>query len=173
MPDTHKEIERKYLILMPDPSVLSPENGAVRYEIEQIYLASDNGVNRRIRRRTHETKTVCTYTEKVRISDLVRLETEHEIPLSDYEERKKEADPARLPLEKTRYVIPYNGHFCEIDLFPFWKDHALLEIECRDEKDAGALLPPPWLAVVRDVTSEPGYTSHALSRPDAPTRREP
>ena len=172
MPDTHKEIERKYLISMPDPSVFAPENGAARYEIEQIYLTSDDKTNRRIRCRKSGGATECTYTEKVRVSALVRLETEGEISLSAYEEKKKEADPACLPLQKIRYAIPYGGHLCEIDVFPFWKHCALLEIECESEEDAARLTLPPWVTLLREVTQDPDYTSHALSYPDAPARRE-
>lgn len=172
MPDTHKEIERKYLISMPDPSVFFPENGAVRYDIEQIYLTSDDRINRRIRCRKGGGMTRCTYTEKVRISALVRLETEGEISLSAYEEKKKEADPACLPLEKIRYVIPYGGHLCEIDVFPFWQHCALLEIECESEEEAARLTLPPWVTLLREVTQDPDYTSHALACPDAAARRE-
>jgi len=172
MPDTHKEIERKYLIKMPDPSVFSPENGAVRYEIEQIYLLSDDKTNRRIRCRKCGDVIKCTYTEKVRISALVRMETEGEISMAAYEEKKKEADPVCLPLAKIRYAIPYGEHLCEIDVFPFWKDRALLEIECESEEAAARLTLPPWVTLLRDVTEDPDYTSHALSRPDDPARRE-
>ena len=46
----HYEIERKYLIEMPEETFLREQNGCEIWEIEQIYLLSEPDVTRRIRR---------------------------------------------------------------------------------------------------------------------------
>ena len=172
MPDAQKEIERKYLIIRPDPSYLNMQEGAKRYEIEQIYLHSDKKVSRRIRQKTDGTHTVCTYTEKVRISPLVRLEDERTVTKEAYARLREQADPACEVLHKVRYVIPHEGRQCEIDLFPFWEKQAILEIECESEEAAAHLTLPAFVRLIRDVTDEPDYTSHSLAHPSCRARRE-
>ena len=59
------------------------------------------------------------------------------------------------------------GGFCyEIDVYPEWTDRAVLEIELEREDQAVVL--PDWVSVLREVTEDPRYTNHALSRRDQP-----
>ena len=58
------EIERKYIIKMPDFSLLESQEGYTKSDILQIYLSSENGETHRIRRRTYADKTICTETKK-------------------------------------------------------------------------------------------------------------
>ena len=76
------EIERKYLIRMPDASLLLALPCS---EIEQIYILSPEGGRERIRRRVFADRVVCTHTVKRRVSDLSRIEIEEEKPACDTE----------------------------------------------------------------------------------------
>ena len=153
------EIERKYLIAMPDAAFLS---GLSSSSIEQIYLLSEDGMNARIRRRSYSDRTVCTHTRKKRISDMSRIEIEHEISEREYEELRQSADPARRVIKKIRYLYPYEGQCFEIDVFPFWTDRALMELELESEGQRINL--PPAIEVIRDVTSDRRYTNSAIAR---------
>ena len=62
---------------------------------------------------------------------------------------------------KCRYCIPYEGHMLEIDVFPFWKSQAYLEVELSDENEAFSL--PPYIKIIRDVTADGRYTNHSLA----------
>ena len=71
-------------------------------------------------------------------------------------------DPDRNVIRKTRYLHEYRNQVFEIDMFPFWEDRALMELELSSEDQA--ILLPPDIAVVRDVTSEKNYTNAAIAR---------
>lgn len=154
------EIERKYLIRMPDPAFLAAH--AAPSQIEQTYLRRPAPqVNARVRKRGREGAWVYTHTQKTRISDLRRIEDEREISEEEYRSLLSRADPERRTIRKTRWVLPYKGQDFEIDVFPFWEDRALLEIELEDETQPVEL--PPELEMIREVTGDGRYTNAALS----------
>lgn len=155
------EIERKYLIRMPDPAFL--EERATPSRIEQTYLKRPAPhVNARVRKRGEEGAWIYTHTQKTRISDLRRIEEEREVSEEEYRQLLRQADPSRNVICKTRWVLPWKGQCFEIDVFPFWEDRALMEIELRDEEQAVEL--PPEIEVIREVTADGRYTNAALSR---------
>ncbi len=159
MNDLHFEIERKYLIRMPDPEWLAREAEAT--EIRQTYLLTAPDCTERVRKRGRAGSYVYTHTIKRKLSDLRRIEDETEIGEKEYEELLRRADPARRPVEKVRWCFTYEGQFFELDVFPFWKDRAYLEIELGDERQQVTL--PPSLRVIREVTDDPRYTNSALA----------
>ena len=50
----------------------------------------------------------------------------------------------------------------EVDLYPNWKDVAMLQIELSDP-DAEVRI-PEGLTVVREVTDNPAYDNHEMAR---------
>ena len=68
MNKSNLEIERKYIIAMPDIEEMQKMESYCKSEILQIYLPSKNDETHRIRRRIYSDKTVCTETVKVRPS---------------------------------------------------------------------------------------------------------
>lgn len=154
------EIERKFLIRYPDLDYL--RQNAESSQIVQTYLLSRKGETARVRKRGREGAWVYTHTVKQRLSDLRRIEREREISEKEYQDLLKSADPARKPIVKTRWCLPYNGKLFEIDVFPFWKDRAYMEIELADEAEPVEL--PPEIRVIREVTGDRRYTNAALAR---------
>lgn len=154
------EIERKFLIRRPTRSYL--EGHASRTEILQTYLLSETGGTDRIRKRWTEEQVQYTHTQKFRISDLRQIEQEQEIDEREYEELLRRADPERRPIRKERWVLEYRGQRFEIDLFPFWKKQAYLELELQDEGQGIDF--PPELEILREVTGDRRYTNRALAR---------
>ena len=122
----HLEIERKYLIRMPKAALLRSLPAS---EIEQIYLQMSDGTRERIRRRDYGDRTVYSHTAKQRLSDLTRIEIEREITAEQYGELLKLADPSRSAIRKKRYLYDYDAQLFEIDVFPFWQDRALMELD--------------------------------------------
>ena len=159
MNELHYEIERKYLIRMPDPAWLAREAEAT--EIRQTYLLTAPNCTERVRRRGRDGRYVYTHTIKRKLSDLRRIEDETEISEKEYEELLLRADPARKPVEKVRWCFWHAGQFFELDVFPFWTDRAYLEIELADESQQVIL--PPGLRIIREVTDDPRYTNAALA----------
>ena len=156
------EIERKYLIRRPDRAEL--ERRAVRrIEIRQVYLIrGEEGENRRVRHSRWKGGEAWYYTEKLKRSDLVRVEREREISPAEAEELLAQADTERRPIEKERWCVPWAGHTLEIDLFPFWEDRAFCEIELQSPEEDVPL--PDWITLLREVTDDPRYTNSALAR---------
>ena len=65
-------------------------------------------------------------------------------------------------MEKTRWCIPFGSHVQEIDLYPFWSDQAVLEVELQSEEEEFLL--PPEIRVIREVTGDPRYLNSSLAR---------
>ena len=153
------EIERKFLISYPDRAKLEALPCCVVREIVQTYLS---GGAARVRKSTGSDGSVYTHTEKRKISELTRIEIEREISAQEYAEYLKAADPAFRPIEKTRLCIPYEGHTFEIDIYPFWQDKAVAEVELKSEDEE--IIFPDWLDIIKEVTFDPSYKNVSLAR---------
>ncbi len=155
------EIERKYLIEYPDINLLEKYADS-KSEIAQTYLKTDNGLTSRVRKRTTDGVTKYIFTEKKRITDVKCIENEREIGSEEYEKLLKLSDPERRTVEKMRYCIPFNGRVVEVDVYPFWNDRAIAEVEMEDENEEVVL--PDFINVIRDVTAEKAYKNYAIAK---------
>lgn len=157
------EIERKYLIRRPAEDWLRSRPGAAAAALEQCYLTARPGWERRIRRAACLlTGTVrCTLTEKTETAGLVRTELEREITPAEYEALLAQALPGLPVLRKVRWAFPYAGRTVEIDLYPFWSEKAILEVELPSPQEVPLL--PPEIIVLREVTDDPGLKNRALA----------
>lgn len=156
------EIERKYLIRMPDEAQLAHMPDCEIWNIVQTYLLDGgDGATRRVRRIKSAGKTHYVYTEKRRLSKLSQTETEREILRSEYDELLHQADPALNVIDKRRYRVPFEGQLLEIDIYSFWQDRATLEIELESEEQQVKL--PVWLSIVRELTGERAYKNRFLA----------
>ena len=155
------EIERKYLIRKPDMTMLD-ELATETWEVTQVYLLTETLCTERVRRVREESGTRYFHTLKRRLSALSCVENEEEITAEAYESYLLRRDPERRAVEKTRWRIPYEAHLLEIDVYPFWQDRAILEIELEDENEPAAI--PSYTAVIREVTDDPSYRNHGIAK---------
>jgi len=153
------EIERKFLISYPDPATLMNLPGCIKLEIVQTYLS---GGTARVRKNVSEKGCTYTHTEKRKISELTRIENERVISEEEYIDYIKTADPAFRPIEKTRLCIPHEGHVFEVDIYPFWRDKAVAEVELKGEDEE--IIFPDWLDIIDEVTFDPAYKNVSLAR---------
>lgn len=161
--DMPLEIERKFLIAYPCEADLLGQNGCSKTEIAQTYLTPGaDGAQRRVRMRGADGHYVYTYTEKVFLSAVRRIEREREIDKEEYEKLLCEADDSMRTLHKFRYCIPHGDVVCEIDVYPGITDWAVLEIELCDEAQEIKL--PIFVKVIREVTGEKQYSNKYLAR---------
>lgn len=159
----HCEIERKYLIRYPDEALLKAQPGCEVWEITQVYLTDgENGQTRRVRRVLCDGRERYYRTFKRRLTALSSEEDEGEITPESYAKYCDERDPKRKPILKTRYRVPYGGHVLEFDVYPFWRDRAIMEIELESEDEAAAI--PDYVRVIRDVTREKAYKNKQLAK---------
>lgn len=157
------EIERRYLISCPDMDWLRSQRGCQAVEIEQAYCEDQDGTDIRLRKRGGSGGYIYFETIK-RGEGARRLEIERRIPQSEYRKLIRQADSAIRWIRKTRYCLVYNGQYLEIDVYPFWKDKAMLEVELLHEDQTVEI--PPEIHVIRDVTGDPAYSNYALSQPE-------
>lgn len=151
------EIERKFLIKYPDLQVL--EKLGTRTEIEQTYLKSENG-SRRVRKASERGIPTYFYCEKQDINSRRRTEEEYLITEDNYINLLKEAQTGTL--KKTRYRVPYLQLSFEIDVYPFWKDRAILEVELSFENEEIQF--PPYITLIGEVTDDFSYRNVSLAK---------
>lgn len=156
------EIERKFLIEYPDIAWLEKLPNCRRVEIVQTYLTSAEGEELRVRRRGEGEHFIYTLTAKRKPVGAKRIEVERRLSRDEYLERLQEADPHRHPIEKTRYCLTYKNQYFEIDIYPFWQDRAIVELELCDERDEIKM--PPELKIIREVTEDAAYKNSALAK---------
>ncbi|SEA95475.1 CYTH domain-containing protein [Pseudobutyrivibrio sp. ACV-2] len=136
------EIERKFLVKeLPDLS---------KYEyvdIEQGYLSTSPVV--RIRKKND--KYILTYKGS---GLMAREEIEAALTKEAYEHLLEKIDG--YPITKRRYMIPFEGHTIELDVFDgHMKDLIMAEVEFESVEAADAFVAPEWFG--EDVTSDRRY----------------
>ena len=156
------EIERKYLIEYPEISALEALPNCEKVEIIQTYLQADHGDEVRIRQRGSRGNYIYFETRKKTISGLKRIEIERRLTKDEYLERLMDADPTRMPIRKDRYCLADGNQYFEIDIYPFWNDQAILEIELSDPEEEIRF--PKMLKVIREVTEEEAYKNASLAK---------
>ncbi|MBE5998312.1 MAG: AAA family ATPase [Lachnospiraceae bacterium] len=155
------EIRRRYLLEYPDPAVLENIPGCHREEIEQVYLRSAPEEEIRIRRRVSESGEMFYLTRKRLAGGKKRLEAEGRLTEREYGQFLSNADPQKRLIRKTRYCLAREGQYFAIDLYPFRKGLALLEVSLREEGEPVQI--PPFVRALRDVTEDPRYEIAALA----------
>jgi CYTH domain-containing protein len=155
------EIERKYLIYFPDIKELENMPNCTKVDIVQTYLKSVDDTERRVRARGIDGDYMYTLTEKKKVSDIKRIEVEKRITQDEYINYLMEADNTLHPIHKTRYCLSDNNQYFEIDIYPFWKDKAICEIELSNEKDKIDL--PPFIEAIDEVTDDLKYRNSEIA----------
>lgn len=149
--DLPYEIERKFLIKFPDIKKLE-KLASQKVEIIQTYLQSDDDQELRLRQRGDDKNYVYTKTRKWKVSDIKRVEFESRITKEEYLSLLMDANSDIKQIRKTRYCVVYNNQYLEIDIYPFSKDKAILEIELSNENDSYEI--PECIEVIREVTDD-------------------
>ena len=144
------EIERKYLVV--NDSYLSMAISSS--QLMQGYLSTDP--QRTVRVRTRDTRGYITVKGMNRST--VRPEWEYEIPASDAREMLNL--PGTHCLEKTRYIVPYEGKIWEVDAFHGRHEGLIVaEIELSSPDEPFSL--PPFVGA--EVTGDSRYYNSVLA----------
>ena len=156
------EIERKFLIEYPDLSALEKLPNCQRVEIIQTYLNAPEGEETRVRQRGADGHYIYFQTTKKKISDVKRVEVERRLTQEAYLRLLMDADPSCRSIRKTRYCLTWENQYFEIDVYPFWKDKAIVEIELADETTEIRF--PKLIHVIKEVTGDDSYKNASLAR---------
>ena len=156
------EIERKFLIEMPDLKWIVENTECKIAYIVQTYLGkNESGFGNRVRRMKIGDEVKYYHTAKKSISDMTRIELEKEITKSEYNGYLLK-NTKNKTLYKTRYIIYMNNLKYEIDVYPFWHETAILEIELKDENQKYEI--PDFIEIIGDVTGNIDYSNSSLAR---------
>ena len=160
---TPMEIERKYLIYRPNLYTLEQLPNCEKVDIIQTYLLSEDPAEEiRIRQRGSHGSYIYFMTRKRKVSALKRVGIEERLTQNEYLALMVQADPAYRSIHKQRYCLSENGMYYEIDIFPDWKDKALMEIELHSESQE--VIFPEGIDIIREVTDDPAYSNHELAK---------
>ncbi len=156
------EIERKYIIRKPRIDDLRLMDEYSESRITQIYLASEDGKTRRIRRREYDGRVEYTETEKVRIDAMSAFERERGLTEAEFEALSRDIDKESRPLYKKRYTFSYLGQLFEIDEYPEWSDTCIMETELLSREESAPM--PDFIVIISEVTGERSYSNAAMAR---------
>lgn len=156
------EIERKFVIRMPDLTTLRSQKDYTLSEILQIYLPSGQGETRRVRRRTFDNRTLYIETKKIRIDNMSSEEIEREIEKEEFDILASSPLEGTTPIHKTRHTFIYEGQLFEIDVYPEWQSTAIMETEL-EARDTMVKL-PKFIEIVKEVTGHSSYSNASMSR---------
>lgn len=156
---TGYEIERKFLVELPDVSKLDVRR---RIGIVQTYLEKgENGSQRRVRSVCENGRTKYTYTEKIFITPVTRREKEYEISCEEYSRLLSQEKSDCTPVEKVRYCFDHLGQLFELDTYPFSERLAIMELELRSPEQE--IFFPDNVKVLREVSEDSRYSNAALA----------
>lgn len=151
--------KRKYLIAMPDMAAFSHKYRASAIDMTQTYLALTNpNIERRVRMQKSGAETLYFYTEKHRMENGEKWDTERPISQKQYEKYLLERDTALSPVRKTKYRFVFADRRCEIDVYPFSAERAVL---FQYGQSSAAL--PEEITVLREVTGDADYKNRKLA----------
>ncbi len=156
------EIERKYIIKMPDITFLQSQPSYTKSEILQIYLPSKQGETHRIRRRTFADRNEHTETRKIRIDPISSEEIENEISAERFMSLQAKIQEGSRPINKLRHTFAYSEHIIEIDIYPEWTKSAIMEIELQNPNQKVQI--PSFIEIICEVTGDKTYSNASMSR---------
>ena len=160
-PDPY-EIERKFLIEMPDLNYLESLPNCEKVQIVQTYLKSADDEEIRVRQRGSEAGFTYSKTKKIEVTNTKRIEKEERLTQDEYIRELLNADSEKGQIVKDRYCLSYNNQYFEIDIYPFWKDKAIIEIELSSENQKIDL--PSFIKPIDEVTEDLRYRNSEIAR---------
>jgi len=144
-----KEIERKFLVNNLDFIKQAEDIRPLR----QGFLAND--VTKTVRIRSGKDKA--TLTIKGETKGITRTEHDIDIPITLADSILEEFCP--LQMSKTRYVVPYNGHTWEVDIF-LGENEGLIIAEIELEHEDEKFDKPDWVG--KEVSVDQRYYNSEL-----------
>lgn len=156
------EIERKFLIEYPDISLLEKRDDCQKIEIIQTYLKAGENEEIRIRQRGASGSYIYFKTIKKKLTNTTRIEIEERLSQEEYLKLLMDADTSMHQIRKTRYCLTYESQYFEIDIYPFWSNQAIMEIELLAEQEEIKI--PNFVKVIREVTNDNDYKNASLAR---------
>lgn len=156
------EEERKFLIEYPNIEELEKRPDCQKIEIIQSYYNNMKGDEIRVRELNDNDNKVFYKMVKKSVTSTTRIITEKRLTEKEYAALLEEAETSVHQIHKTRYCLTHENQYFEIDIYPFWKDKAIVEIELL-QKDEEVRM-PDFLKVIKEVTDNIEYKNFSLAK---------
>lgn len=156
------EEERKFLIEYPCIEELEKRPDCQKMEIIQTYYNNKKGDEIRVRQYNENGSNTFYKMVKKGVSPTTRVTTEKRLTPREYAELLEEVNSSIHQVYKTRYCLTYDNQYFEIDIYPFWTDKAIVEIELL-KKDEEVRM-PEFLKVIKEVTGDLDYKNFTLAK---------
>lgn len=116
----------------------------------------------RVRQRGENGHYVYFLTTKRKLCGMKRVEIERRLTKEEYLTLLMDADTSKRQIRKNRYCLTYGSRYFEIDVYPFWSDRAIMEIELADENEKVDF--PEFIKVIKEVTGDESYKNSSLAQ---------
>lgn len=160
-----KPVEKfyKYLVEVDDNMLekIRHEANYSNMHIEQHYLISTNGLERRIRRREKNGSNLYSYSEANYLSTNERIKTDRILSERQYYDLNAETDPDLKVINKDRHSFISDNLFFKLDIFDFDKSMGLLSVQVGEDQDVRI---PDYIKVVKDVSDNRSYKNYHLAQ---------
>ena len=160
-----KPVEKfnKYLIEVDDEllNIIKTEQNYSYSNIEQYYLHSTNGIERRIRKRIRNGSELYSYSEARIISTNERIKSDKVLSSRQYYDYNQEIDHNLKPIKKDRHAFIKNDLFYKLDIFDFDKSKGLLSLQIPEGENINL---PDYVKVIKDVTDDNNYKNYTLAQ---------
>lgn len=145
--------ERKYLVNLEssDLSYLT-ENNSMEINLKQTYLESENGYERRLRKRTFNNQSTYYLTVQKKVKNLTKIVTDKKVTEKEYL-RLLDIYKVKGEIEKTRYSFTLNKQYYRLDIF----EDNLVILEVDATKENKNIVIPEFLEVLKEVTDDERY----------------
>lgn len=167
------ERERKFLVESVDWTGINEYHDSIivqTYLDNSLFFSEPSTATARIRARYFQPDhqkgpkaPIYTQTTKHHLGPGKNLEIEREISKEEYDEFLKKADPNKKSIRKERTCFNWDGQDFELDFF--MKPRSGLQIlEIELEADDTEVRLPPFIKIIREVTSEKEYSNAQIAQ---------
>lgn len=152
----------KYSVDLKKTDIETIRNNGKAMQIEQTYLTSDKGIEKRLRKVSFND---CVYylfsVFKVLEDGSKIIVSEKQVDKKVYESLLEFKDKECEPIRKIRYYFAYNGEYFNLDIFEGMKDIGILEVT---EREGITLEVPKYVSIMEVVSDNELYFNRNIAK---------
>ena len=158
-----KQVKRqeKYLVDLQKTDVDYIKSNGTATEIEQVYLQSNDDIEKRIRKvKMGNSFTYYMSVYKILEDGTKVIVSEKKIDSKVYDSLMEFKDERYSVIHKKRYYFSYKGEYFYLDIFDNDNDLGILEINVSEDEQ---VLIPDFVNVVDQVTKDSKYSNKSMA----------
>ena len=150
-------VEKKYLISMPDVEQLMKNKQCRKVHVKQHYIIDETRQEKeKIVLRRENNKNF--YYKVVKKN---KVKYSNSITADKYINKLEDENKKFYHIHKDRYYYIFDSRCIKIDVFPFWKDKAILEVDVLNNRENIKF--PKFVHIIEDVTDNEAYKNYYLA----------